>query len=329
MGRRSIWSKEAIIELSEQFVPATDEVWRLQNGSDPECRHFQKLAEVGHYRNHKSTRQGIYVSTPSGILLGSLNTHNTAAVLEIMRQGLKKYGSMDPERRKLSKDSEFQPTHRWEGSYPDGGLDLTMYARDLPESCDPVDKCQPSWNQDRVWFTPSEARKFLPENRAEIVAGAQHEIPELIVSRLARFSVIDTVRGQTSFYAAKDVADSKLSIRVEDVNGSVVELSIRGSTKGESNTSRGRNLPHGIETNLLGQAKYDLDKNSFSQFELVAVGTRWGRTVFNGRSHQLEKSPVGFVFRLTPDNAPLIAPSFLFAYGVDWVQHPKRTDTSN
>jgi hypothetical protein len=41
------------VELATQFVPAADEVYRLQNlqtGTDPECRLFQKFAEQGHSR---------------------------------------------------------------------------------------------------------------------------------------------------------------------------------------------------------------------------------------------------------------------------------------
>jgi len=55
-----------VSSLAKRFVPVTDEVWRLQRGTDPECRFFQSFADRGHYRGGGGTRQGIYVVTPGG-----------------------------------------------------------------------------------------------------------------------------------------------------------------------------------------------------------------------------------------------------------------------
>jgi hypothetical protein len=37
------------IMLAEQFVPATDEVWRAWNGPDAECVFFHAMGDHGHY----------------------------------------------------------------------------------------------------------------------------------------------------------------------------------------------------------------------------------------------------------------------------------------
>ena len=265
MGRRSIWSNEEVIELSKQFVAATDEVWRLQNCDDPECLHFQKIADVGHYRKHRSTRQGIYICTPSGVLLGSMNTHNAAKVIRMMQSSLAKYQKMDSGDRLLANGARIRPQHRWEDSYPADGLSLTMYARDLPESCDPEATAQADWNQDRVWFSPDEARKFLPENVSGMRTGQTIKLPDDLVMRIARFSIVDTVKGQTSYYSRREVADSKIMVSVSDIDGAQVKLTLKGTTSAQSKTSRGRRLPHGIKTNLMGEATYDLEHDRFTQ----------------------------------------------------------------
>lgn len=323
MGRRSIWSNEEVIELSKQFVSATDEVWRLQNGDDPECLHFQKIADVGHFRAHRSTRQGIYVCTPSGILLGSLNSHNLDAVITMMKTSLEKYQKLEPGERKLANDTDIRPKHRWEDSHPADGLSLTMYARDLLESCDPNSDVKANWNQDRVWFSRDEAKQFLPDEVSEIQTGQTVDLPNHLVSRIVRFSIVDTVKGQTSFYSPNEIANSKIRVSVIDITGNQARLKFEGTTDAQSKSSRGRDFPHGIKTQLLGHATYDLDKIRFTEFEFVALGSRWGRTVFNGRKKQQTQSPVGFVFRMTPADAPLIAPTFLFAYQAGWVQQPQ------
>ncbi|MCP4462113.1 MAG: hypothetical protein GY819_04865 [Planctomycetaceae bacterium] len=323
VGRRTIWANDDVIELSKQFVAATDEVWRLQNGDDPECKYFREFAEQGHYRGKGSTRQGTYICTPSGILLGSLNSHNADAVLKMMQAALKKYESLEPKQRLLAAGAKILPDHRWEASYQPDGLDLTMIARDMPESCDPEDSAGAAWNQDRIWFSKAETQELLKGNIGNPQPGDQFDLSPVFVSRLARFSVIDTVRGQTSCFQQDEVAGSQVKATVTAVEDDQVHLQLQGRTVAESSTSRGRSLPHGMLTKLLGTAIYDRQLGRFSSFEMVAIGERQGRTVYNGRHRQADKSNVGFVVRLTPQNAPLIAPTFLFAYDADWVQRPE------
>lgn len=84
----SVWSDPRVIELAKEFVAATDEVWRLQGGVDPECKFFQEMAEHGHYGGRPGTsRQGIYVCAPSGEFLASINSNSPDRVLAIMQQG--------------------------------------------------------------------------------------------------------------------------------------------------------------------------------------------------------------------------------------------------
>ncbi len=323
MGRRTIWANDDVIELSKQFVAATDEVWRLQNGDDPECKYFREFAEQGHYRGEGSTRQGTYICTPSGILLGSMNSHNADSVLKMMQVALKKYELLEPKQRLLAADAKILPDHRWESSYQPDGLDLTMIARDIPESCNPKDSAEVAWNQDRIWFSKDETQKILRGDIENIQRGDKLELAPVFVARLARFSVIDTVRGQTSYFGEDEVAGSTVHATVTAIRDNRVHLRLQGQTVAESPTSRGRALPHGMHTKLLGTAIYDRGRGQFSSFELVAIGERQGRTVLNGRHRQSDKSDVGFVVRLTPRDAPLIAPTFLFAYDADWVQHPE------
>lgn len=322
MGRRTIWANQEVIDLSKQFIPATDEVWRLQNGTDPECQHFRDFAEQGHYRGDRSTRQGTYICTASGVLLGSMNSHNPQAVVKMMQKALTDYAAMAPAARLLPPGELVKPTHRWEASHQPAGLDLTTFSRDLPESCDASESAHVAWNQDRIWFSRDELAWFLPPPTSEIKVGDRYSIQTPAIQRITRFNIVDTVRGQTSFYKRQEVQASKIEGWVTAVNDRQIEIRFRGETHAESAESRDRDLPHGIKTEILGHARFDRDQEVFEKFELVALGERWGRTVFNGRHAELEKSPIGFVIRLTTPNAPLIAPAFLFAYDASWVKHP-------
>ena len=49
IARQSVWTDPEVKELTAKFIPAADEVGRLQSGKDAECRLFRKIAEQGHY----------------------------------------------------------------------------------------------------------------------------------------------------------------------------------------------------------------------------------------------------------------------------------------
>jgi hypothetical protein len=306
--------------MTENFTPTTDEVWRLQRGSDPESASFQEMAEHGHYGGRPgATRQGIYVCSPSGRFLASINSTNADRVIEMMERGLKTWQKLPEVERRLSPDSQIRPEHRWEDSFPSDGLVLNVVTRDLPLNCDPTAPCEVKWNQDHAWFSKQEARMWLGVDPSE---GDIHQLPEVLVSRLARLHFVDTVKGQSSRFSRSGVSGSWISTEVVDRTDSLVKLKVVGSTKGATAAGWWRESSNGVVTRLLGHATFDVDREKFVEFELVAIGRRWGSTRLNGRRRDAEEGPLGFVFRLPPANAVPIAPTFIASYDADWVIRP-------
>jgi hypothetical protein len=319
-GRRSVWSDPRLIQLTKRFVPAADEVWRLQQGSDPECVFFQRMAEHGHYGGRPGqSRQGIYVCSANGTFLASINSNNPDRVLATLERGLKAWEELPAEQKRLSPLAEIKPRHRWEDSFPKGGLVLAVITRDLPSDCDPGKPGAARWNQDRVWFSKGEARQWLPR---EPKPGDKHPLPQELVARLARLHLVDTVNGQTSPFSPGQVTGSQIATEVLGREGGRVNVKITGTTKGDAPERGRRASAHGVETRILGHATYDLAKEAFVKFQMVALGTRWGYTELNGRRRDPESGPLGFVFELAPADAPPIAPAFIRNYDVPWVSQP-------
>jgi hypothetical protein len=285
------------------------------------------MAEHGHYGGRPgTTRQGIYVCSPSGRFLASVNSNRPERVLEMMRDGLKAWESLPDEERRLTSVERVKPLHRWEDSFPADGLVLAMIARDLPLECDPSQPCEVKWNQDRVWFSRDEARQWVPEEPRE---GARQSLPAELVSRLARFHLVDTVKGQTSRFEPADVRESAISTVVVERLGPRVKLRISGTSKGDADRRSRGESPHGVSTRLLGHATYDLEQSKFVEFEMVALGRWWGRTRYNGRRRDAPSGPLGFVFQLEAPGAPRIAPAFISSYYAAWVKRPREaTDDS-
>ncbi|MCP4251026.1 MAG: hypothetical protein GY778_28650 [bacterium] len=157
-------------------------------------------------------------------------------------------------------------------------------------------------------------------------------MPPALAARVARFHLVDNVRGQALPFIPKEVIEAAISTERSARDGSRVTLKISGHTraKSEGDLPRGdtywtheTRYPHGVTTELLGRADYDLDTRTFTQFELVALGRRWGRTRNNARSRQLEASPIGFYFTLTPSGPEAaVPPAYIDVYNADWVVRP-------
>lgn len=314
-----------MIELTEHFVACADEVWRLQRDDDPECLWFRRAVH-GHEKPSRGSMQGTYVLSAGGVLLGRLNSLDPEAIAGMLETALERWDELPAEARGAA--AAIEVGHRWEDSYPADGLVLQRVVRDLPESFDPTEAALRPSNVDQAWFSAEEARRWLP---ADVAAGAEHVVPEVLLRRLACFHLVDNVRGQTLPYAPEEVS-GQLHARVVSVGDGFAEIEISGEISaetdgswrlGDSNWTPDEAWPRAIRTALYGTARYALDEGAFTRFDLVALGSRTGRTKFNARRHDVGVGPfpIGFSFEIAPA-APRVAPTFLNLYGAAWVVRP-------
>lgn len=325
-GRRSVWSNEKIIAEAEHFVPVTDEVWRLQRGTDAECRHFQKMADQGHYKAEGGTRQGIYVMTAGGKLLASINTRNGEDVLKMMLKGLEAWKQTTKADRTLPEGFTL-PRKRWEDSFPGDGLILRSWNVDFGSGADRARR-----NVDHVWFSAKEARGWIGNN---LEVGATHEVSKAIVERLVRFHLVDNIRGQTLPFMPEEVGactiTTTVTVKLTEETRTLVVFEIKGSTAAKSDgktTFEGsdwkynENHPRSVRTRIYGSGVYDASSQKIDRLEFVAVGTRIGRTHLNGRTkNDIGPAGIGFYFEKTA--TVRIPPAFIDIYGADWVVDPR------
>jgi hypothetical protein len=311
--------------LMAEFVPAADEVHSLQTRKDPEGLLFQKIAEQGHYAGRvqpTNTRQGTYAAAPSGVLLGSINSNDPKRMADMLRQALAKWRSL-PEPDKWLEGSLRPTPGRPEFHYPADGLVLRQTVRDLPRQNPPPDWRGTAWNKDYAWFRKEEARSLLP---AELRAGSTQDVPRPLLVRLGRFNLMDTVRGQSFQYPANAIQRAELTARVERVVGDRVEVRLNGQMRAEQTGRwpiagyRDMHSPsdqkRGYDLDLEGEAVWDRSKEKFTKFELVAAGSRWGATQYNGRSDDLGPAPIGYLFQLASDQPhDKVPPSEFHSYG--------------
>src|SRR5262249_27871993 len=151
--------------------------------------------------------------------------------------------------------------------YPDDGLVLAEYVRDLGRTIDPRDWRTRAWNQDQAWFSEAEAAAMVP---TDAQPGAAIDVPVRLVERLARLHLVDTVGGQTPPFNRDAVQQAALRSEVLRVDGSRVHLRLRGATRTFAKGSwpasdRGANQEQerGVQTELDGRAVWDRDARRF------------------------------------------------------------------
>lgn len=237
-----------------------------------------------------------------------------------MQRALKKWARLPASERFANRPIDPRgATPRTDGIYPNDGLVLVESMRDLPRQAPAEEPCAGSWNKDFAWFRKTEARAFLPPR---CFPGARWRVPDRLIKRLAAHHFVDYVRciGYPFDYRTIDYA--WLNSTVSSVDGNLVKVRFTGASRTSQDGPRGQegkdnqdqlNQWRGIEVKILGEATYDMAAEKFKQFDLVALGNRWGG-VSASRWEDFEKNPIGFEFRLAPNDSHNRIPP----YGLGW-----------
>ena len=246
----------------------------------------------------------------------------------MLEKALKKWNSLKREERLFPETNSPKKLDdfRWENKFPADGLVLRVSSRDLPRENAEHEEgyFKNAWNTDFAWFTKAEMLKLIPAKHEK---GATHEIPAPIVQRLVRLHLVDNVRGQTPSFSKSGIKQAQLQVEVTDSGPDQISLRLTGSAsvndegkwaigglKDPTESAQKR----GFEGKLLGRAVYSTKEQRFTAFEMLAIGSRWGATKYNGRSKDLGPAPQGFAFTLAGASpSERVAPANIWDYEWD------------
>ncbi len=257
--------------------------------------------------NHPGTKQGIYLMGPNGEYLEGAHASSGHAdrLVERMERALKRW-------KALAKASDYaqQPV-------PSAGvvappevlaapLGLRVFLRDLPRgkrddsgrrvrSSDLLGKgwmhfTEWAWNQN--WLTLDEAEGLLPAD-LEATGGPGDDVDAAALQHIARFALIDNVRGQNPPWAPEDVQSVELKVVVVSAKGGERRLEYRGHAE---LSAEGKTYSPSLE----GHAVWDVELGEFRSFQLLAVGLRSGAARFNQRAADQGPAPMGVLLELVP-----------------------------
>ena len=263
-------------------------------GANPqETAVIRKLMSDG--KNVLKGMKGIYALAPTGELLARCVGPHEDEIIKMLIEALERWEAMDNDERLLKEAPISQPgCGSFPGLYPTGGLVLQVFSRDLPREGEKVR----GGNRDVAWFRKDEVRSMIP---ASTVPGTRQAVPEKLAHRLARFHLVDNVRGQRSEgigFREPVVEKAELFFALEEVRNGRLHLEITGAMR--TLVSVKTKSERGYAAQLHGRATYDPVHEMFVSFELVALGKRWG--VRPARKGGPEPSGMGVAFRLVPDS---------------------------
>ena len=283
-SRQLVWDDPKVLEMLRQCVPVADQLDHLESGTDFESRFLQKAKKQSHPDNY--SYQGIYLTAPNGVLMAGSHeaVHDMKKIETILRQGLEKWQKMPAKDRLLPKEVFAKAVAerggragRGQNQYPEGGLVLRLFCRDLPGSPCANPGHKNAWNSDFAWFRKDEALVLVP---SKLTPGSKQAVRRDLVERLARFHLVDAVRGSEAPYPKDAVEATQLTAEVVAVTGDRVSLRFEGRTR-TSQTGRfftqdtigtAWKAPavqnRGYDAKLLGHAVFDRKAQKFVSFEL-------------------------------------------------------------
>lgn len=285
-------------------MPVAENGRHLQSRQDAKGEFFRLVAAQRSCTAQvlpSATWQGLYLCTAAGELLAWGNPHDVRQALTLIQHALEHWPRRANQSTQPIIPESYEPDPEYEWAYPENGLVLKGYVRDLPRESGESDLRK--WNLDYAWFTQKEAASLVKE-AAEI--GQRYPIPQPLILRLVRFHLLDTVRGESLRWRSEHVKRAEVFLMVEERKGEQVKLRLEGRVRNEAppsfeiNPYTGKvvDMGRGIDLRLLGCLTYQKERQAFSRFDMIAVGLRWGATAYNDRFGDLGPAPIGFAFEL-------------------------------
>ena len=272
--------------LREDFIPVAANDWYQRRRQDAEGEFFRKVAEQGPRRG-SGTKQGHYVFSASGKLLGYNNNRGSEKRLAMMRKALAKWSGLTAAEISPKIGEEGKPDARFDRTLPEGAQVVKVFTRALEMkegrwTALSQNKIGAQAAVDHLWFQKEEVAQLK-----KLIEAGGGKVPEWMKMRLARYYFRDNTRGEPRPWSHEEVV--KWGLWLDQAGKLKGRFMVGGSD-------------YGYEGRVSGQIDFD-NKGAFSTFEMLVIGEHWGEGRYT-KGARPGRSPLGQVYRLTPATEP-------------------------
>lgn len=271
--------------LKEEFIPVTADDWYQRRRQDAEGEFFRRVADQSPRKGKGgSTRQGHYVFTAGGKLLGYNNNRGADRRLAMIRQALQKWQALPAAERTAKIEALAKPDPKYHRVLPKEASVIKVYSRALEEHNGQLkamsqQKTGSLTAVDHLWLKKEEVSQLQT-----LVKNGGGKLPEWFGIRLARYYLVDGTRGEPPFWNRDDIKRLSLNIgKTGKITGDF-HLETKDGTRGFQGRGHGR-------IQFTGQG-------SLRSFNVLITGKHWGEGRYT-KGARPGKTPLGFVFQLS------------------------------
>jgi hypothetical protein len=303
--------REVIRMAKEDFIPVAADDWYQRRRQDAEGDFFRKVADQGPRQGTGGgTRQGVYIFTADGKLLGYRNHEDADVMRETLQKALAAWKKLPAAQRKpgaIKIDDPPGVDDAYDRKPPKGGLIVNVYGRILDkdskgEFCHGT--CQfrggDRSSHEHLWLTEEDWKAFIP---ADPKIGAEVPVPPRPLMRLLRYHFVDNTRGEPTFWERKEVRSKDFKLTVTELSAKSITLELVGTALLATDADP-QKAKRGYDVAVRGTIRYDLEKKVIDRFEGVALGQHWGEGRYTPGSRP-GRTPFGIAFDLARGESPL------------------------
>lgn len=295
--RLLVFSNPEIQELlAEKFIPVAADDWYQRRRQDAEGEFFRAVADQGPRRTPGGTKQGHYILSAPGTLLGYNNNRGAERRLAFIHEALKKWNTLPADQKTAAIPEAPKTDPQYNPEMPKGTQVVKVYTRALVEKdgilqAAVADQTTFLTAVDHLWLTPADIDNLHTFSKGGV-------FPPNLSLKIARYHLRDNTRGEPRAWAAEEVKTFTLS---KSTNGS-----LEGIFKIESTDSK-----LGFEGKLSGQISFS-SSGLLEKFDLLVTGKHWGEGRYT-KGARPGKKPLGQVYQFIsqPSEADLILPQGL------------------
>ncbi|BDS08265.1 hypothetical protein NT6N_33050 [Oceaniferula spumae] len=249
--------------LKEKFIPVAGNDWYQRRRQDAEGEFFRNMASQGPRKGEGgSTRQGHYVFTSGGKLLGYNNNRGAERRLAMIHDALKKWEALPDAEKKAEVPDRGKVDAKFTRNLPEGGRIINVYIRALEKRNGKAmamtgEKVGRLAAVDHLWLRASEEAELH-----RLVKAGGGELPAWFTHRILRYHLVDSTRGEPPLWKFSEVKTNQISI---DAKGKV-----HGAFG-----MRTEDQKRGYAGALHGRISFNSD-GKLASVELLANGQHWG-----------------------------------------------------
>lgn len=294
LDRAFTFSDPTIIrKLQTEFIPAVGNTHELQNQKSPAANWFMGMARVANPRVLQGvTSQGFYVAGPDGKAYAFNNNRDPQRVLDMMERTLTEYRKDPPKPVTISAEDIEAPFCK---APSEASTTVRVFSRILPLPKD-ADVLNHGVARDHLWVYKSDIEAILGKE-------GRFPMPNQLANRIARYHLVDNVRGEPDFWKASEVRSNAFEMWPIGKN----RFGLKGTYS--MATADGR---RGLKGSLEGEIT--VEGATLKKFLAYGDAKAWGAGTYTPRPPAGE-FPVKFAFIEVNDEASRFTPPQAALYG--------------